>query len=125
MNAIELITEERKRQIETKGYTLEHDSAYKDGELAFLACYYAMPCLIVRGDRYNRYVILPDDFRQETGWSISPRQEHTRLRQLTIAGALIAAEIDRYMDEMRRYQNENMHLACLGVIQGNTDQNEL
>jgi hypothetical protein len=64
MNGIDLISQERKQQIE-EGRTPDHDRQYKDGELAIAAVLYA----------------------------INPK--HDRISELTKAGALIAAEIDR------------------------------
>jgi hypothetical protein len=40
---IELIAEERKRQIEVEGWTAEHDDEHTDGELALAAVCYATP----------------------------------------------------------------------------------
>lgn len=42
MTGIELIAEERRRQIEQEGYTPEHDDAQRDGELAHAAACYAV-----------------------------------------------------------------------------------
>jgi hypothetical protein len=39
---LELIKEERKRQIEVEGWTSEHDKEHTIGELANAAAYYAM-----------------------------------------------------------------------------------
>ena len=43
MKGIELISEERKRQIEEEGWTSEHDTQHDDESLALAACYYALP----------------------------------------------------------------------------------
>ena len=40
---IKLIAKERKRQIEKEGWSAEHDSQHKDGEIAIAASCYAMP----------------------------------------------------------------------------------
>ncbi|WP_373400076.1 hypothetical protein V8V91_10940 [Algoriphagus halophilus] len=47
---IELIAEERQRQIEKEGWTSEHDAKHKNGELAHAAATYAMT------DLYGDYV---------------------------------------------------------------------
>ena len=81
---IDLIAAERQRQIEKEGYTLEHDDYRTDEQLAEAAVFYAIPekfgellAFWPWFDRYNK------------------KRKHNRLRQLAIAGALIAAEIDR------------------------------
>ena len=100
MTGIKMIAAERKRQIDEEGYTLDHDSSHVDGELAFLACYYAQPCMMIRRDvSGDRFIIHPDEFRHETGWNVPDRHQHDRNRQLAIAGALIAAELDRRLAE--------------------------
>lgn len=88
---IELITEERRRQIINENWTPEHDDEHTRGEMAIAAACYAV-------EGTDAEVINPYVFEQE-GWPWEPkwdkRKKHNRLRQLIIAGALIAAEIDR------------------------------
>jgi hypothetical protein len=103
---IELITEERAAQFSREGYDAMHDDEHEHDEaLAWAATCYAAPSPIVadilvpcgcreascphgdglvqaRGDPWPRH------------WQ-DKRKRHVRIRQLTIAGALIAAEIDR------------------------------
>ena len=87
---IELIAEERQRQIEVEGWTAEHDDLHDMGELVAAAM-----C----------YLTHPDDRAEEFGddppiwwpwelmwWKPEPLN---RIRELQKAGALIAAEIDR------------------------------
>ncbi|MCB0173313.1 MAG: hypothetical protein KDJ97_22510 [Anaerolineae bacterium] len=81
---VELIAAERQRQIDKEGYTALHDDYWQDEELAMAAVFYAAPekygemlAFWPWVDRYNK------------------KRKHNRLRQLAIAGALIAAEIDR------------------------------
>lgn len=88
---IELIAEERNRQIEVEGYDQDHDSEHSAGELAMAAMCYAMdpvwrPANMapmgwpwVGYDKLDGFKPTPDD----------------RIRELVKAGALIAAEIDR------------------------------
>lgn len=83
---IELIAEERQRQIEVEGWTLKHDLRHKDNDLAVAASCYCLP----PGQR---------EFRVRDQWpfeyeSWKPTPEN-RIRELQKAGALIAAEIDR------------------------------
>lgn len=96
-----LIAEERRRQLEVEGFAPEHDAVHYKCELAFMACYYAVPGPIMLRDRngfssmnvsFSPYLL----FRQ-TDWHPmwAKRESKSRIRQLTVAGALIAAEIDR------------------------------
>ncbi len=90
---IEIIANERIRQMNKEGVDLNHDQAHMDGHLARAAACYALPA----------------------GWRIHPVQtappwawpwEHifwkptpdNRIRELAKAGALIAAEIDRILN---------------------------
>lgn len=88
---IELIAEERKRQIEVEGWTLEHDSIGNNNEqLAQAAALYALP-KVFRSYEYDVRNIWPWDFKW---WKPTPND---RVRELVKAGALIAAEIDRLL----------------------------
>jgi hypothetical protein len=107
---IELIAEERNRQVEEEGYTLEHDDEHEDGEIAKAAACYAAPEPIYEKRETAVGTLIADPFpwgHWVSGRSVEDRdsfvphttymvkQNKSRLRQLTIAGALIAAEIDR------------------------------
>lgn len=93
---IELIADERKRQVEVEGWTAGHDAAYREEELALAAVGYALPqhCR----DALKRKYATP--FKDapvtwpwlEVWWKPTP---NNRIRELVKAGALIAAEIDR------------------------------
>lgn len=91
MNGIERIKAERERQISIEGWTLEHDDNHVLGEMAVAAACYA-----VNGVPTDTNVV---DHNFEDAWPFTDewdkRERHSRLRQLEIAGALIAAEIDR------------------------------
>lgn len=103
---IELIAEERQRQIEIEGWTPEHDDQYTDGQLAEAAsCYAAFAnsisvgpdeIAIFRGSvSYDFFAGITRDHRwpwDDMWWKPSPND---RIRELQKAGALIAAEIDR------------------------------
>ena len=81
MTGAEMIAEERERQIAVKGWTAEHDDHHQDGELVAAAMVYA--------DR-------ADPPLAEWPWGEEPAGLGAdRIRDLTKAGALIAAEIDR------------------------------
>ena len=89
MNAIELITEERKRQIEKEGWTIEHDDMYDDDQLANAAASYAL-CHFQRGDfGWESPQFWPF---QSKWWKPTPDD---RIRELVKSGALIVAEIER------------------------------
>lgn len=85
MKGIELIAKERQEQIEKHQFTIEHDSKFKDGELIVFANY----LLLSNEDK------IPKEFNQDM-----VRQIHCKpyIQQLSIAGALIAAEIDRILN---------------------------
>ena len=88
---IELIAEERQRQIEKEGWTKEHDAEHKVGVLAKAAVCYALPPL-------TRADISPDVGKPPFWWPFSEewwKPEKDRVRELVKAGALIAAEIDK------------------------------
>lgn len=102
---VQIIADERARQMDAEGHSAESDDAHDRGELALAAiCYAARD-----GDVYLRY---DDDdeirFVDPWPWSATddkrPRDAAGRLkvpadkqyvRNLAKAGALIAAEIDR------------------------------
>lgn len=96
---IELITEERKRQVEVEGFTLLHDLKYKNQELAKAAVAYTI------SDHFHP---MDSSAEQINGVFLSIRRtvfwpfkfewfkpSNNRIEELTKAGALIAAEIDR------------------------------
>lgn len=89
----ERIAAERNRQIEEEGWSAEHDSIHENDELSLAAICYASPipvyCKIWHVDGTTN---LEDPFPWAE-WD--KRHKHNRIRQLEIAGALIAAEIDR------------------------------
>ena len=110
ITGIELIAAERSRQVAEEGWTPEHDEVHESGEMAKAAACYALPI----GFRQMREC----DFMVETARGLadpnSPMTVHSyvplnwpwapewwkptpddRIRELTKAGALIAAEIDR------------------------------
>jgi len=105
-NGIELITEERKRQINVEQWTSEHDDEHEFGEMAMAAaCYAAAPEKALRRIPYNSGYIFRDIWPWGAEWDkrfdfdedgeTLPITETKRLRNLVKAGALIAAEIDR------------------------------
>ena len=97
------MVQERVRQIEEEGYTAEHDDKQVLGQLAEAAAYYAYPKGVVQVNeavaRHARRVLLLD-----MAWIMFPdfwdtvhakKNRLPRRRQLEVAGALTAAELDR------------------------------
>lgn len=79
---IELITKEREEQIEKHGFDAEIDKFYLDNELIKAAL----------------YAINPKQFEFPFEWDKCYRDKirfKSRIEQLKVAGAFIAAEIDR------------------------------
>ena len=89
---IELIAEERQRQIEKEGWTPEHDDQHNTGDLAHAAAAYASAELY-RRTASEGYDNTPHIWPFERKWW-KPTPDD-RIRELQKAGALIAAEIDR------------------------------
>lgn len=106
---IELIAEERRRQVESEGWTPEHDAEHTSGQLAAAAAVYAAPIEIYRDatsdemayDDQTQFNYIPDrdnsyySLRRVWPWQKHELKRGDRMRELTKAGALIAAEIDR------------------------------
>ena len=106
--AIELIAEERQRQIEKEGYSTTHDDEHAGGEIAMAAACMAAPKDIYELRMTNNKTVLFEDpypwgeetySRGEKGWhhlsTAEKKKGKKRLRQLQIAGALIVAEMER------------------------------
>jgi hypothetical protein len=89
---INLIGKERQRQIKELGWTKEHDkTANSSGELALAAIQYAIP------PQYRDEECVKEVFPWE--WKYWHPTPNNRILELTKAGALIAAEIDRLQGE--------------------------
>lgn len=88
-SAIDMIREERDRQISKEGWTLAHDDEHRNGELVCAAVVYASAYPIrAKSALSNEYIVdvWPD------GWEYKPKD---RISDLVRAGALIVAEIER------------------------------
>jgi hypothetical protein len=81
----ELITEERKEQVEKHGWNLKNDSDYSNEELLKAALF------CVDQKRFEWPWFWQSKFRDKVLMK-------TRVEQLTEAGAFIAAEIDRIQE---------------------------
>ena len=82
----EMIAAERQRQMSVEGWTPAHDDQHENGELLSAAVWY-----LDNGCEYDLGLKLPPWPWEPESWK--PRED--RIRQLVIAGALVAAEIDR------------------------------
>lgn len=81
--AVRDVLAERRRQIETEGWTPEHDDTHREGELATAAACYIRPAL--------RSATTDDPWPWDEAWW-KPR---SRRRDLVRAAALIIAEVER------------------------------
>lgn len=91
------ITDERQRQKTQEGYTEQHDATHVKNELLLAALCYAMP-EGVRGQLCDRSSVVA----QWWPWPHGEFKPTDRIAELTKAGALIAAEIDRILREHRK-----------------------
>lgn len=91
-NGFELISKERKEQIEKHGWSLDHDTSYADGQLvdAALFCY--------EQSRIKLGIVYSENRQWPDGW-IKYFEEKIRnksaIDQLTVCGAFFLAEYDR------------------------------
>ena len=86
---IELIAEERQEQITKHEWDAEHDAIHSYGELRKVA---AVLCCVGT----DATVISPDEFASgENVWGLEEKLKNNDVHRLKVAGALIAAEIDR------------------------------
>ena len=88
MNGVKLIEQERNRQITEEGYDYEHDRQESLEELLRAAVCYA---------KVNYEPIERSEWPHS--WDYSYWKPTVTLRNLQKAGALIAAAIDKYLDE--------------------------
>lgn len=111
------IEEERKRQVEVEKWDYKHDEDYKNGELIGAAACYTANALEKSGHKARAQIYLEaesgflsgntgdrgDRQLRKAGWQDAwpwdekwdKRERHDKRRSLVIAGALIAAELDR------------------------------
>lgn len=94
---IELIADERTRQIEVEGWTPEHDAEHVTGCLAVAGASYALSMAAEVGGEHERWRDVYRD-QAERVWPFDAEWRKVSsdpIRNLVKAGALIAAEIDR------------------------------
>ena len=112
MNGIKRINKERLRQINSKGWTPEHDDEHDKGQLALAAACYATPINLYRQRNYATSVNFEDPWPWNDEWDKRLYDGNVllanrgasfskRIRQLEKAGALIAAEIDRLIRKQK------------------------
>ena len=97
-NGVQLIAEERERQISQEGWTPEHDDFHAHGEIACAAACYANHASVTsylngQAGHVERSAEPPRYWPWEDEWW-KPSNDNP-VRDLVKAGALIAAEIDR------------------------------
>lgn len=99
--SLQMVTQERARQVEVLGYDDENDASYEDDVLARAAASYLMRPIFTSPNNYvgdnmaNPPKIFP--FRAEF-WKPHPEN---RLRELTKAGALVLAEMHRLINKQQ------------------------
>lgn len=107
---IELIADERKEQIEKHGWTLEHDIKEHEGcDLSYNAAVLASPEILFYKEDFANSISFKVANAYE-GWKLPELaykkdsnvrvgnenlSKEKRIKQLIVAGALLAAEIDR------------------------------
>lgn len=94
MNGVEMIAAERERQVQSEGWTPEHDDAHVYAELIGAARAYAREAQMnmMGVSVARRRSTVPIEWPWEPSWW-KPNEDP--IRDLVKAGALIAAEIDR------------------------------
>jgi len=92
---IELIANERQRQIDKEGFTDKHDKQHDGRELVMAAVAYAVWYLNGNGDGFPTWRTYFPFLWSFEWWKPS----EDPIRNLVKAGALIAAEIDRLQKE--------------------------
>jgi hypothetical protein len=101
---VELIAEERQRQVEEEGWTPEHDDEHIQGMLAVVGGLYAIPpqWRDVGGPAVSFDLV---ELMLQTPVARQWWNPKDRMRDLVRAGALIAAEIDR-LQRLNRSQDD-------------------
>ena len=97
MTGIEAIAAERRRQIESEGWTPKHDDQYLEGELVqAAACYAGWAADAMKPNLYRSAWVTPNNWPwDDSWWKPGDGSREACVRSLEKAGALIAAEIDR------------------------------
>lgn len=93
LDALNLITQERYRQIAQEGYTTDHDDEHTEGQLALLAAAYTLSSRGYSHRESGIYQVARATVRA-LGWDFKPKDP---IRDLSRAGALILAELERLL----------------------------
>jgi len=101
-SGIEIIADERRRQIKQEGWTPEHDDQHTNRELVRAAVCYAEADQQGVVNEYGDTLVESGYWPFDWDW-FKPSPDD-RIRELAKAGALIAAEIDR----LQRQKDENI-----------------
>lgn len=90
MTVIDEIAAERRRQIETEGWSAEHDDTHTHEEMAQAAAMYALPA-------FARNLLMPGGtvLGRLWPWDFKWWKPEKRRRNLIKAAALLVAEIER------------------------------
>jgi len=94
MSGAAMIAAERERQLQNGKWTSQHDDGHVDGRLAIVAAMLAT----YHTDAYLDCESLPEDLSDDgvfDSWGLVDKHHGDTVRSLAVAGALIAAEIDR------------------------------
>ena len=94
------ITKERMRQITEEGMDERHDDTHIHGDLAV----YAASLAIYGTDAYIEDPegrVFRDEVDIKDEWGLIEKHKHDQVRMLEIAGALIAAELDRVLRQKK------------------------
>ena len=91
LRSLELVWAERLRQKEEEGYTLAHDDQHTGGQLALLAAAYALSSRVDIEDVIQAEIEVV--YALPLNWG--PYKPKNPIRDLTRAGALILAELER------------------------------
>lgn len=108
MTGVERIRAERSRQLTEERFDALHDERWDNGELAAAAACYAVKGVRLPGMGSQEIAVWrggEDAWPWTPGWD--KREKHGRLRRLEIAGALIAAEIDRLVRSKTRQEEQD------------------
>ena len=100
MNGSALIAKERERQINEEDWDAEHDAEQFSGDLARAAICYAAPVPIFEKSESRGEIAFCDPWPRDWDEEYDKRGKHGPIRRLVIAGALIAAEIDKILHEV-------------------------
>lgn len=110
-DAVQLIAQERQRQIDAEGYSPDHDDGHTDGSIAVVAAALAVHHTDASIDDPLKRVDPVESGRRHDCWGLLAKHGYDgtnpdEIKVLVIAGALIAAEIDR-MQRSATFRQEN------------------